>query len=837
MNQLVASQPIASAQYADTKSVAETYRYWPGHFWLGRLTSQSGTPIGYDDDRHICLVAGTRGGKGASYIIPNLCLWPGSVVVLDPKGENAEVTAARRGPGSEHCEGMGQTVHVLDPYKEARIDGALRSRYNPLDLLDANDQNCVRNAERIAVAFVPLSTAEEKFWENGARRLIAAIILYVATAPEFTDRRNLVTVAELITRGDVEAAKLLREQGMSDIPSGHALLFAGMKTHDDPFNDYIVGRGERFENQMNNAPKQWEGVLDEAVNAVGFINTDGMRSCLSTSDFKLSDLKTDPKGVSLYLTVPQRFMSEDFRWLRMMIALITTEMEVTRGQPATGHRILMCLDEFAGLRRMDTIENAVAQMAGYGLKLFFVLQDLNQLKAIYKERWETFISNAGLKVFTSVEDNFTREYASKQIGEAEVIRRVRSRGQSETEGESESYTDTETWQRSEGRSRSRARSRSKNRNWGRNSSVSDGRGTSEGEGWRPSLFGLLRSDRTRNRGTNRNRTNTRGQSEGWGETIGITDTEGTNYSQSRGGSRGHTRGTTRSQTRNVGEAETVHRVPLIAPAEVGRYYARIDDKKDPSYPGKALVIIGGEDAIEVRRTYYYDDPAFARLYDPHPDYPDARGRAQTVTIAAPGPDLIKYISPSANFIFLDWHTEVDGVLRRGQPYLSIINVTDDMANLDTLSSDRVTLRSPVNGVVSQIGSHFDRFYRSPSQFKRETPFTDMAVQVKTSDPEPYSERVECQNLKALAERCLEMRNARRGFYWLSFFKVVGGLILALFILSVSSDLDVLPGGAIVALGVAYFAFRSTRRGGGLLWVIIATIFRKRCPVRSAHDVC
>lgn len=81
----------------------------------------------------------------------------------------------------------------------------------------------------------------------------------------------------------------------------------------------------------------------------------------------------------------------------MMVGMITAQMETTRGRPATGHRVLMILDEFAGLQRMTSIENAVAQIAGFGVKLFFVLQTLEQLKRVYKDGWETFLANAGLK--------------------------------------------------------------------------------------------------------------------------------------------------------------------------------------------------------------------------------------------------------------------------------------------------------------------------------------------------------------------------------------------------------------------------------------------------------
>src|SRR5260370_29863210 len=119
-------------------------------------------------------------------------------------------------------------------------------------------------------------------------------------------------------------------------------------------------------------------------------------------------------------------MSTHYRWLRMMIALTVTEVEKVRGQPVTGYPVLMLLDEFAGMKRMEVIESAVAQIASYGVKLFFVLQSLEQLKAVYKDNWETFLANSGLKVFFNLEDHFSREYVSKLIGETEVIRELKA---------------------------------------------------------------------------------------------------------------------------------------------------------------------------------------------------------------------------------------------------------------------------------------------------------------------------------------------------------------------------------------------------------------------------
>ena len=127
---------IATAEWANPAEVEERYRYSDGTVWLGRSASEHQVSIGYLDDRHVCLVSGSRGGKGTSFIIPSLIEWPGSAVLVDPKGENATVTAARRGAGSPDSKGLGQSVKVLDPYKASQVDDALRGRFNPLDALN-----------------------------------------------------------------------------------------------------------------------------------------------------------------------------------------------------------------------------------------------------------------------------------------------------------------------------------------------------------------------------------------------------------------------------------------------------------------------------------------------------------------------------------------------------------------------------------------------------------------------------------------------------------------------------------------------------------------------------
>ena len=408
--------------------VVKSYRR--GDFWLG--CADNGAMIGARDNRHVSIVSCTRGGKGASIIIPNLCLWPGSAVILDPKGENAMVTARRRGSGSKYSYGIGQRVYVLDPMEDIGTPednfADLRACYNPLDLIKADSDEAIDIAARIAAAFDMNENTSDRFFDDSARFVLQFVILHVATAVDFRPQeRNLGTVRRLLVEGDPEAREIAMMNGdtYSEPPSPFKMLFVGMQ-HNKAFGGAIIRAGVSLEQLEQSSPRTFASVLAVARTNTDFLESPGMQRCVSQSDLNLSDLKRDPEGISVYLCLPQRFMVTHVRWLRMMVTLITSEMEREKRQPASGHPVLMILDEFPMLRRMPVIENAAAQIAGFGVKLCFVVQSLAQLKDIYKDNWETFVSSAGIKLFFCNDDHFTREYASKLIGEREVIRVTRS---------------------------------------------------------------------------------------------------------------------------------------------------------------------------------------------------------------------------------------------------------------------------------------------------------------------------------------------------------------------------------------------------------------------------
>jgi len=613
---------IATAAWADPDEVEERYPYRDGTVWLGRSGSEGRIPLGHLDDRHVCLTGGSRGGKGTTSIIPALVTWPGSICVVDPKGENATITASRRGRGSTHCKGMGQTVKVLDPFQSAQVADGLRGRFNPLDTLDPKAEETIDEAGRIADAIVVVHEGgtNDPFWDESARAMVKGLLLHVLTAPQYEGRRNLVTLRKLITRGDWENVEILREAGDKDIPPAHALLWTGL-TNNRAFDGLIAGMGDSFTNMLINSPKQYESVLQVANRNTEFIDSPAMQRLLEASDFKLSELKTRPEGLSLYLCLPQRYMNTHYRWLRMMISLTVTEMEKVRGRPATGHPILMVLDEFAGLKRMEVIETAAAQIAGYGVKLFFVLQSLEQLKAVYKDNWETFLANSGLKVFFNLEDNFSRDYVSKLIGETEVIREVRSETDSTGRSESQSRSSSTAISENEGTNSSVSSGTSGGSNWSR----TKGKTYTDGRSWTPvSIFfgaGRMKGNLQKNDSRSWSDSLSTGGSKGWNEGRSDGVSHGTSRSQTEGTS--ETAGT--SESRSEGSSETIQKRALVTPDEIGQLFARIDDREMPAYPGLALVVISGAPPVALRRVNYYEDFQFVGLFDPNPDYPQSTG--------------------------------------------------------------------------------------------------------------------------------------------------------------------------------------------------------------------
>ena len=387
------------------------FGYRDGMIFLGR--GADGALLGLDDPGHCITVAESRAGKGVSVIVPNLCLYPGSAVVIDPKGENATLTAARRGQGSAYCEGMGQTVYVLDPFKQ--VPNHAGATYNPLSVFDPDTPEgrelAIDDAALIADALVTPGGERDSHWDESARSVLEALILHVVST-EAPETRTLTRVRELLMRGVPPPDS--DPEGEEDPSSGFIALLEGpLRANNKDFDGVIAMAAEAL---LDLASAERGSILSTARRNTKFLDSPAMKRVLAHSAFDLRDLKR--QAMTVYLCLPASRLHTHARWLRLMIGLSLALMERERTRPALP--VLFFMDEFAALGKLDVIETAAGLMAGYGVKLWPILQDLSQLKRHYPQSWETFLGNAGLHQFFGNTDLTTLEHVSKRLGKTAV---------------------------------------------------------------------------------------------------------------------------------------------------------------------------------------------------------------------------------------------------------------------------------------------------------------------------------------------------------------------------------------------------------------------------------
>ncbi|WP_417463116.1 type IV secretory system conjugative DNA transfer family protein [Kordiimonas sp.] len=366
---------------------------------IGR-NPHTGRLLRYDGPAHLITLAPTRAGKGVGTVIPNLLAAERSVLVIDPKGENARIAGeARRRFG---------TVHVLDPFE---VSGMPSAAYNPLDRLAPDSLDLGEDAASLTEALVmdPPGQVTEAHWNEEAKAILGGLIMF-CVCHEDPDRRTLATVREYLTLPPEKLRALLELMQDSDAAGG-----------------LIARAANRF---LGKADREAASVLSNAQRHTHFLDSPRIAKVLSRSDFHFSDLRH--RIASVFLVLPPNRMDAYSRWLRLLVSQalqdIARDAEASV-KPLSGRAdaqggtqrlrtpTLFLLDEFAALGRLEAVERAMGLMAGYGLQLWPILQDMSQLKDLYGERAGTFIANAGVQQVFGVNDFETAKWLSQMIGQ------------------------------------------------------------------------------------------------------------------------------------------------------------------------------------------------------------------------------------------------------------------------------------------------------------------------------------------------------------------------------------------------------------------------------------
>ena len=365
------------------------YAFRSGAMFFGEHRGQR---LGITSKRHAITIAGARSGKGVAVINTNLRTWPHNVMVIDPKGEAASVSWEARAA-------MGQAVHVLDPFKRAKIPARIRATFNPLEALDPESDTIREDIVSIADGTIMRSGDEESvYWDNGAMRLLAGLIAYVLAELPPVDH-TLLSVRDILTDQ--------REGGLF----GQAVDTMAAAPGDGLAQVMRAGASAAF-------AKESDYFISNATAHTDWLDSKVMRDTLSSSSFSMNDLKLGK--VSIFVALPFKYLPQQQhgRFLRLMVRCgIGAMMELTPDGEDLGERCLFILDEFFSLGFMSEIATAVGGLPSYGVHLWPFLQDYDQLLKLYgREGAGTFFGSSDLHQFFGNTDEPTLDLISKKLG-------------------------------------------------------------------------------------------------------------------------------------------------------------------------------------------------------------------------------------------------------------------------------------------------------------------------------------------------------------------------------------------------------------------------------------
>jgi type IV secretion system protein VirD4 len=383
------------ARWANARDIKKAKLAVKDGILLGRTTF--GT-LRLGGTEHVLVEAPTRAGKGVGIVIPNLLEWQESVVVLDIKQENWEITAGFR-------KSLGQDVFLFNPLSaEGRT-----ACYNPLGYFDRTNPVAVINEmQKIGQMLYPEPKDGESFWLDSARSAFIGVGAYIAATKELPF--SIGEIYRQITAGDAKKRlhQIVRARQEGDNPLSKECVSA--------ISDYVTSSDNTY-----------SGIRQTVTSRINLWLNPYVDRATETSDFDLRQLRQHP--MSLYLGVSPDNMERAAPLYNLILQqIIDLNVRELPTKTRNNVKVLMVMDEFAKLGRANMIANGFSFVAGYGLRLMPVVQSRSQLRHIYgHDNAKEIITNCGVEVIFGVkEDDISKELESR-VGTYTYQARSRSR--------------------------------------------------------------------------------------------------------------------------------------------------------------------------------------------------------------------------------------------------------------------------------------------------------------------------------------------------------------------------------------------------------------------------
>ena len=384
-------ETYGSARWAESKEIEQAGLLGPDGVVLGRYQRSY---LRHDGPEHVLCFAPTRSGKGVGLVIPTLLTWPGSAIVHDIKGENWQLTAGFR---ARHGR-----VLLFDP------TNAKSSPYNPLLEVRRGEWE-VRDVQNIADILVDPEGSLEKrnHWEKTSHALLVGAILHVLYAEE---DKTLAGVAAFLSD-----PKRPIESTLSAMMRTAHLGQAGVHP--------VVASAAR--ELLNKSGNERSGVLSTAMSFLGLYRDPVVAEVTRRCDWRIGDIVAGDRPTTLYLVVPPSDINRTKPLIRLILNQIGRRLTEDLQAKAGRQRLLLMLDEFPALGRLDFFESALAFMAGYGIKSFLIAQSLNQIEKAYGPN-NSILDNCHVRVSFATNDERTAKRVSDALGTATEMKAMKN---------------------------------------------------------------------------------------------------------------------------------------------------------------------------------------------------------------------------------------------------------------------------------------------------------------------------------------------------------------------------------------------------------------------------
>ncbi|MGF1627277.1 MAG: conjugal transfer protein TraG [Alphaproteobacteria bacterium] len=379
-----------SARWATVREIRAASLLNPDGVVLGRLEPGY---LRHHGPEHVLCFAPTRSGKGVGLVVPTLLTWPGSCIVHDIKGENWHLTAGWRAR-------FGRVL-LFDP------TNPVSAAYNPLLEVRRGDTE-VRDVQNIADILVDPEGALERrnHWEKTSHALLVGAILHVLYAEA---DKTLAGVASFLSdpRRPIETTLkvMMATPHLGDAP--HPVVASAARE------------------LLNKSENERSGVLSTAMSFLGLYRDPVVARVTCRCDWRIADLVNGDRPATLYLVVPPSDISRTKPLIRLVLNQIGRRLTEDLNANSRRHRLLLMLDEFPALGRLDFFESALAFMAGYGLKAFLIAQSLNQIEKAYGAN-NSILDNCHVRVAFATNDERTAKRVSDALGTATEMRAMKN---------------------------------------------------------------------------------------------------------------------------------------------------------------------------------------------------------------------------------------------------------------------------------------------------------------------------------------------------------------------------------------------------------------------------